>query len=1802
MGLFHRAIGNHALRISLIYIGLASSWILFSDRLLSWLLPDLADLSLVQSIKGIGFVLVTATLLYWLIHSRSAHDNQHFSGLNDRRGRKYLPLVLFAALSIGIGATGWLTYSNLKASMQQEVVNSLSGIGKLKAEQIDLWVRHAVRDGELITRNSVFATNVSDWLAQGAKDDTRKTVFSQRLQDLVGSTAYSGAILFDREGNAVLQANISDTETVQHRQDALKAMATASSVLVDFHFLDSSQKTTELGLASPLVVHDKVVGAIYFSIDPTTFLFPLIQRWPVANETAETLLIRQDGDRVVFINAPKFGHHAPLTFSLPLANPAMPSVRAVRGERGGMQGVDYRGAEVQAYADAIPNTNWKILAKQDSYEALKTIRRMGVTTTIVTFFLLVIAGAMLWLWWWREVSRIESEAAMEKQVLAKHYDYLSKYANDIIIMFNVEGIIIEANERACEIYGYSREELIGLSIINLRAVNARAGFDATLDRIRHEESCRYETVHQRRDGTTFPVEISMRQINLEGRGFIHAIIHDITERKLAQERIQRLSQLNSTLSRVNEAIVHLGDREDPADEEQWLYQSVCRIAVEYGGMKMAWIGKLNTFTGLIDPVAHAGDGTEYLQDIVISSQADVPEGRGPTGTALRENRPCFVNNFPQDPTTARWHERAFRYGWGASAAVPIERGNKPYAVLTVYHGDIGAFDDEAAGLLKEVTGDLGFALDMLDIKAQRKAALEKLQFAQLVVESSPVVLWRWQAATNWPTEYVSENVIQFGYSADDFLSGKLSFSGIIHPDDIERVASEVARNSSAGMTHYTQQYRIIRKDGAVRWLDDHTTVIRGEQGEITHYQGTTNDITEQKQAEEAVHISEERFRNIFEAVSDAIFLHDAASGRIIDVNPRVSEMYGYSRDEVLALTVEDLSANESHYSNDDAKQHMQQALSGHVAPFEWRAKHKTGRLFWVEVSIRRTMIAGEDRLLVTVRDIDDRKQAEEHVKKTADLLQLALEGASEAVWEVDVETGEAYVSDEYYRMLDQPPDPPPTSMQKWIARLHPDDRESVLATFRQMVESDVERYQIEFRLGRHDGHYLWILGRAKTVDRNAQGRPKRLVGTFTDITERKLSEIKLQLDAEVFRHSGEGIIVTDADTRILTVNPAFTTISGYSEAEAVGNTPRLLKSDRHDADFYRGLWESLLKDGMWQGEIWNCRKNGEVYPEWLHITPVRNDEGKITNYIGVFSDLTQSKLMQERITQLSRFDPVTGLPNLFFFDDLLSLAISEAEQKRHSIAVIRLDIENFHNIDDTYGFEVGDEALKTVAERLVKNVGKDGIVTRMAKDNFTVAYPGITDVTQATLLANHLHQVTSEPIAIGGHEIHPGVNLGISFYPYDGATPKDLVQRAGIALNHAKADKTSNLRFFEQEMNDVLLSKIALTNDIRRAIEREEFELYYQPQLDLASGKITGLEALVRWNHPVHGFLPPSEFVMLAEESGLILPLGDWILKRAMLQMKEWMDAGVTDLAIAVAVNASAMQMESGDLVDLLQKLLGEIGLPAHSIELELTESLLMSNVGETQKLLQRLKAMGIRLSIDDFGTGYSSLSYLKQFSVDKLKIDKSFIDHVTTDPNDAVIVQATIAMARSMGLTVIAEGVETEAQANYLRTLQCDQIQGYLFSRPLPASAILPLLRQHAGIAHQPVGGNKRTLLLVDDEPNVLASLKRILRREGYQILTASSGEEGLQLLAGNPVGVIISDQRMPAMSGIEFLSRVRVIHPDIIRIVLSGYTEVNTITEAINKGEVYKFLTKPWDDDELCKTIREAFMRFEEKSRTTN
>ena len=460
------------------------------------------------------------------------------------------------------------------------------------------------------------------------------------------------------------------------------------------------------------------------------------------------------------------------------------------------------------------------------------------------------------------------------------------------------------------------------------------------------------------------------------------------------------------------------------------------------------------------------------------------------------------------------------------------------------------------------------------------------------------------------------------------------------------------------------------------------------------------------------------------------------------------------------------------------------------------------------------------------------------------------------------------------------------------------------------------------------------------------------------------------------------------------------------------------------------------------------------------------------------------------------------------------------------------------------------------------------------------------------LAAQRMIEAVSQAFILDGKFVHIGASVGVALYPTDGRDAETLQSSADAALHEAKRQGRGILRFFSAEMTERARQRLTLEAELCLALARQELRLHYQPQVDLISGRIVGVEALVRWQHPQRGLIPPGDFIPLAEESGLVVPLGDWALRTACRQIKAWSEAGLS--LRQTAVNVSAVQLSRGHLLGSIKEVLQETGISPDQLELEITESCIMVNREQSFKSLAEIKALGVRLSIDDFGTGYSSLAYLQQLEVNELKVDMAFVRDMTTNSGNASIVRAVIALGHSLGLEVIAEGVEDPGQARYLRSLQCDVIQGYLVSRPLPADEMTQFMVSFRPLQIPADKEAFSTLLLVDDETSILAALKRVLRHENYRILTATSGEEALSLLAQHEVGVILTDQRMPGMNGIDLLARARTMHPRAVRMVLSGYTGLDSLTEAINRGEIFRFLTKPWNDSDLLDAIREAFRHY--------
>lgn len=546
--------------------------------------------------------------------------------------------------------------------------------------------------------------------------------------------------------------------------------------------------------------------------------------------------------------------------------------------------------------------------------------------------------------------------------------------------------------------------------------------------------------------------------------------------------------------------------------------------------------------------------------------------------------------------------------------------------------------------------------------------------------------------------------------------------------------------------------------------------------------------------------------------------------------------------------------------------------------------------------------------------------------------------------------------------------------------------------------------------------------------------------------------------AAVLRSTREGVVITDLQATIVAVNPAYSLITGYSEAEALGRNPRILQSGRQDEAYYQAMWSSITETGHWQGEIWNRRKDGALYPQLLTISAVLDAEGLPCNYVGVMTDISQLKDSQARLEHLAHYDPLTALPNRLLLQSRLKHALESAERNTCRVGVLYIDLDRFKNVNDSLGHPVGDELLGAFAQRLLERVRDEDTLGRLGGDEFLLILENLKRTDDAARISSELLGLLEQPFALpSGHQVYMGASIGISIFPDNGTTGTELIQHADVAVYQAKESGRNTFSFYTPALTRAAGDRLALEAALRRALIQGEFVLHFQPQVDLHSGKVVGCESLVRWDDPVHGLIAPLRFIPLAEETGLIVPLGEWVLHEACKRARVWVDAGHVDLV--TAVNLSARQLLQPDVVERVSAILAETGLPSANLRLELTESMIMGHGEEAIALLRALKGLGVSLSIDDFGTGYSSLAYLKRFPIDELKIDQGFVRDIPHDSDDMEIAAAIISMARSLRLKVVAEGVETEAQRNFLRHQGCHAYQGYLFSPPVTAEAFSELL-----------------------------------------------------------------------------------------------------------------------------------------------
>jgi diguanylate cyclase (GGDEF)-like protein/PAS domain S-box-containing protein len=932
----------------------------------------------------------------------------------------------------------------------------------------------------------------------------------------------------------------------------------------------------------------------------------------------------------------------------------------------------------------------------------------------------------------------------------------------------------------------------------------------------------------------------------------------------------------------------------------------------------------------------------------------------------------------------------------------------------------------------------------------------------------------------------------------------------------------------------------------------------------------------QGQSKEALRQSEIQYRPLFDSNPVPMWVFDRKTLKFLAVNEAASRQYGFSSREFLTMTIEDIRPEEDIPALLETTAAPSQGLQ--EAPI-WRHRKKNGAIIDVEIIGHNLDFYGIEAELIAARDVTERKKAEETAQRLASIVELSEDAIIGKNMDGVITTWNRAAEKMYgYTMAEV--------VARDLFFLLPSEKQPEIRAIMERLRNGQPVECLETQRLTKAGCVLDVSLSISPI-KDASGQ---IVGASTiarDITLRKRSEEQLKLQSAALEAAANAIVITDSCGTILWVNYAFTTMTGYSKDEALGNNLRLLKSGEQPESYYAELWSTISSGKIWHGELVNRRKDGTTYTEEMTITPVTRDgtpadryfiaikqditarkrveeelygsrqmlqsildaipqrvfwkdrnciylgcnralatdagvdapaaiigksdfdlswsemaehyrvddqlvmeqesaklnfqehlsrpdgsvrwiqtnklplrdrKGKVTGVIGTYEDITERKVAEERVQFLAYYDALTGLPNRTLLQDRLAKAIAGARRRKDKVALLFLDLDGFKDINDSLGHSVGDLLLQEVAERLRKFAREQDTVARVGGDEFLLVLSSVKEIPDAAVAAERLREAMTAGFVVQGHSLNVGCSIGISIFPEHGADGKTLIKNADSAMYSAKNNGRNNFRFFTSDMSAQFVERLALESSLRLALDKKQLFLVYQPQMDIATGRIIGLEALLRWQHPDLGLVPPDKFIRIAENSGLILPIGEWVLRTACSQARKWQDEGLP--AVTVAVNVSAVQFRQEGFCELIRRLLHETGLAPQYLELELTESLLLANADVTLSVLKELKAMGLTLAIDDFGTGYSSFSYLRQFQVSKIKIDRSFIQYVAVKTDDAAITAAIISMAKSLNLKVIAEGVEDEAQMSFLRAHQCNEIQGYYFSKPLTVDKVADKLR----------------------------------------------------------------------------------------------------------------------------------------------
>gem|GEM_PF-191223 len=941
----------------------------------------------------------------------------------------------------------------------------------------------------------------------------------------------------------------------------------------------------------------------------------------------------------------------------------------------------------------------------------------------------------------------------------------------------------------------------------------------------------------------------------------------------------------------------------------------------------------------------------------------------------------------------------------------------------------------------------GIAEDETRIHEMQNEILISTQRWETALTATGDGLWDWNFETN--EIFFSPTLsAMLGYSPEEWGTDLTAWENRVHPDDIERANQALQAHFDGQTPIYSCEHRLLCKDGSYLWVLDRGKVVeRNSAGKPKRMVGLHSDISESKRLHAEALEREESFSTLFTESPLGISVVDTETSEIIAVNPRFCEILGRSAAELRSMSWPDFTHRDDIAEN---RRLLLEMKAGRRKGFNMRKRYlkPDGTMVWSHLTVAQLSHYHEARA-VHIALIDDVTEIVEHEER----LDTIITEAPLGIAIIDSESAELLtVNPKYCEITGRSAE----ELQglTWKQITHADD---IAADEQHMDELNIGKcnnFKMRKLLLHRDGAVVWI---SMTVARLTHYHEARRVHIclIEDITEVVRNEERMRLDSAVISNTRDGVVITDLEPRIISVNRAYTEITGYSEYEVLGQNPSVIKSGRQDAHFYRNMWNEIKATGRWQGELYNRRKNGEIYPQISSIDTIYDTAGNPQYYVGVFSDMAKLKKTEESFERLAHYDVLTGLPNRLMVTNRLNHAIETAKRRVHSIAVLFMDLDHFKNVNDSLGHVAGDDLLSQVAGRLRRRLRSEDTMARLGGDEFLIVLEDIEAPSGAAIVARDIIATFSIPFRLTtGHDVYSACSIGISVFPQDGETSTDLIRNADAALYLSKSEGRNTFRFYTNDLTAAAKRRLDLESQLRRALDNNELTVYYQPIVEINSGEVVGAEALCRWFPAGQAAISPAEFIPVAEETGLIVPLGDFVLQTACR------DAALFHRHNAkfrtMAVNASVRQFQGAEWFEHIRTVLEKNSLAAGLLEIEVTESTIMNKGSEAIAILERLREVGIRIAIDDFGTGYSSLSYLQRFAVNQLKIDQSFVREMTKNEASLQLVRTMIAMAKSLGLSTLAEGIETTEHLEILRTEGCTYYQGYLKSAAVPADKFM--------------------------------------------------------------------------------------------------------------------------------------------------